>query len=130
MGIHLKCSASSVPGRCMLEGPMHIEHSMYTMGHCFTNGTCRHLPAGQDHLHRAMNVADALLLCWTAPGQRRLRVARHPEASWPLTAAVSAGVASFFVLYFGILLLFFMVRFGPTAFVSSMEYPTCYCLCF
>jgi hypothetical protein len=61
-----------------------------------------------------MNVADALLLCSAAPGQRRLRVARHPEASWPLTAAVSAGVASFFVLYFGLLMLFFMVRAAPS----------------
>ena len=57
-----------------------------------------------------MNVADALLLCSAAPGARRLRVARHPEASWPATFAVTCGVASFFVFYFGLLLLFFTVR--------------------
>ena len=60
-----------------------------------------------------MNVADALLLCSAAPGARRLRVARHPEASWPATFAVTCGVASFFVFYFGLLLLFFTVRRPP-----------------
>lgn len=56
-----------------------------------------------------MNVADALLICHQAPGQRRLRVSHFPEASMGLTALVGCGVASFFVLYFGLLLLFFTV---------------------
>jgi hypothetical protein len=57
-----------------------------------------------------MNVADALLLASTAPGQRRLRVTVFPEPSWPLTALVSTGVVSFFLAYLGVLVLFFMVR--------------------
>ena len=57
-----------------------------------------------------MNTADALLICQVAPGQRRLRVSHFPEASTGLTALVSCGVASFFLLYFGLLLLFFTVR--------------------
>jgi len=65
--------------------------------------------AEQNNMHRFMNVADALLICQFAPGQRRLRVSYFPEASMGLTALVSCGVASFFLLYFGILLLFFTV---------------------
>ena len=66
--------------------------------------------AEQNNLHRFMNTADALLICQVAPGQRRLRVSHLPEASTGLTALVSCGVASFFLLYFGLLLLFFTVR--------------------
>ena len=65
-------------------------------------------------MNRVMNVADALLLASVAPAQRRLRVTVFPEPSWPMTALVSTGVVSFFLAYFGVLLLFFMVR-GPPA---------------
>ena len=71
--------------------------------------------AEQNDLHRFMNVSDALLICHQAPGQRRLRVSHFPEASMGLTALVGCGVASFFVLYFGLLLLFFTVRFCVAA---------------
>ena len=60
-----------------------------------------------------MNVADALLICQVAPDQRRLRVSHVPEASMGLTALVSCGVASFFIIYFGLLLLFFTVSSSP-----------------
>ena len=56
-----------------------------------------------------MSVADALLLASLAPGQRRLRVALYPEPTWPMTALVSAGVASFFLAYIGVLVFFFLV---------------------
>ncbi|BDA50828.1 probable Internalin A [Coccomyxa sp. Obi] len=68
-------------------------------------------PSEQDRVARFMSVGDALLLASLAPGQRRLRVAVHPERSWPMTALVSAGVASFFLAYFGILVLFFLALF-------------------
>ena len=69
-----------------------------------------------------MNTADALLICQVAPGQRRLRVSHLPEASTGLTALVSCGVASFFLLYFGLLLLFFTVC--PFTMTSSASSPT------
>lgn len=67
-----------------------------------------------------MSVADALLLASLAPGQRRLRVALHPEPSWPMTALVSAGVASFFLAYFGVLVLFFLVGL-PSPHASRLD---------
>lgn len=67
-------------------------------------------PADQDNMHRFMNVADALVTCQVAPGQRRLRLSHLPERSVALNIAVSCGIASFFVLYFGLLLVFFTVR--------------------
>ena len=82
--------------------------------------------AEQNNLHRFMNTADALLICQVAPGQRRLRVSHFPEASMGLTALVSCGVASFFLLYFGLLLLFFTVR--PALRVSSASSQCRLCL--
>lgn len=67
-------------------------------------------PADQDNMHRFMNVADALVTCQVAPGQRRLRLSHLPERSVALNIAVSCGIASFFVFYFGLLLVFFTVR--------------------
>jgi hypothetical protein len=65
--------------------------------------------AEQNGLHRLMNVSDSLLMCSVAPGHRRLRVALHPEPTWPLTCGVAAAAVVFFVAYFMLLLFFFLV---------------------
>ena len=74
-------------------------------------------------MHRFMNVADALFICQVAPGQRRLRVSHLPERSVALNVAVSCGVASFFLLYFGLLLVFFTVRAHVWGFRGGIHKP-------
>ena len=80
-------------------------------------------PADQNNMHRLMNVADALFICQVAPGQRRLRVSHLPERSVALNIAVSCGVASFFLLYFGLLLVFFTVSAHVWGFRGGIHKP-------
>ena len=76
-------------------------------------------------MHRFMNMADALVTCQVAPGQRRLRLSHLPERSVALNIAVSCGIASFFVFYFGLLLVFFTVRAHVCSFWGGIYKPEC-----
>lgn len=72
-------------------------------------------------LPRWMNLMDLILVATPFPHCRKLRMLHQPEQTMTLTAATALGVTLFFLLYLGLLMVFFTAVFlFPIVALSSI----------
>lgn len=71
------------------------------------NWFCAAALAERRDLPRWMNLMDLILVATPFPHCRKLRMLHQPEQTMTLTAATALGVTLFFLLYLGLLMVFF-----------------------
>ena len=102
------CSAPAEPASLLSQQqlPQHL-HIPGALGTWWCSCICAVAPADRRDLPRWMNLMDLILVATPFPHCRKLRMLHQPEQTMSLTAATAFGVTLFFLLYLGLLMVFF-----------------------